>query len=127
MKIPHICETESKMTNFYLDESGKSFSSFAAPVSQLSKKELWEKTIEVWDYLVENNYRPADFSAGIVTMRYEGFRKLIKVFNNCVSVQETPVYRNSAVWINDIEVSYMELRDKRSWMPIDNWEPLNAT
>ncbi len=106
--------------------SNPQFSSFQPHERNLTKKELWERTIEVWDYLVENNYRPADFSAGIVTMRYEGFRKLIKVFNNCVSVQETPVYRNSAVWINDIEVSYMELKGKGSWKTIDKWEPLDA-
>jgi len=112
--------TESRMM------SSPEFSSFEPHERNLPKKELWERTIEVWDYLVENNYRPADFSAGIVTMRYEGFRKLIKAFNNCVSVQETPVYRNSAVWINGIEVSYMELKDKRNWIPIDNWKPLHA-
>ena len=53
------------------------FSSFQPHERNLAKKEMWEKTIQVWDYLVENNYRPADFSAGVVTMRYEGFRKLI--------------------------------------------------
>ena len=102
------------------------FSSFQPHERNLAKKEMWEKTIQVWDYLVENNYRPADFSAGVVTMRYEGFRKLISEFDNLVSIQETPVYRNSAVWINGIEVSYMELKSKRSWTPIDNWEPLDA-
>lgn len=89
-----------------------------------SKIGAHKKTIQVWDWLVENDYRPADFSTGNVTMRRHGFVKLAKEVNNVVSVLENKLYRISAVWIDGIEVSFTEMKSKSRWTPIDNWEPI---
>lgn len=85
---------------------------------------MHKKTIEVWDWLVENDFHPADFSNGVVTMRSYGFKKLAKKVNNMVSVMETRNYRISAVWIEGIEVSFTELKEKARWNIRENWESL---
>lgn len=97
---------------------------FKDELINLNKIGIHKKTIKVWDWLVDNNYHPADFSNGIVTMRRQGFMKLAKEVNNVVSVQETRLYRISALWIEGVEVSFTEMKEPGRWHPTDNWEPL---
>lgn len=92
--------------------------------SHLSKRALWEETIEVWDYLVEHGYHPADFSTGIVTMRYGGFVRIAREVSGTVSIKESPHYRTSSVWFGNIEINYTEFKSGEQWTLIDNWEPL---
>ena len=106
-------KTEVEISSIFKDE-----------LLHLNKIGIHKKTIEVWDYLVENNYHPADFSNGIVTMRRQGFMKLAKEVNNVVSVQETRLYRISALWIEGVEISFTEMKEPGRWHPTDNWEPL---
>ena len=103
----------------------KEISSFYDPtLEHHSKIGSHKKTIQVWDWLVENNYRPADFSNGVVTMRRQGFMKLAKEVNNVVSILENKLYRISAVWIDGVEVSFTEMKSKSRWTAIDDWEPI---
>ena len=92
----------------------------------LSKRELWEETIKVWDYLVEGNYHPADFSCGSVTIYTEGFARLVNKTDGLASVKETKVYRSSSVWIGNIEVNLAEFKTEQSggWTLVEEWEPL---
>lgn len=94
--------------------------------NNISKRQLWEETIKVWDWLVENNYRPADFSTGIITMRVEGFAKLTKEADGLASVKETNVYRSNSLWIGNIEVNFVEFKNDLhgGWSLIEGWEPL---
>jgi hypothetical protein len=50
--------------------------------------------------------------------------KLAKEVNNVVSVQETRLYRISALWIEGVEISFTEMKEPGRWHPIDSWEPL---
>lgn len=92
----------------------------------LSKRELLEETIKVWDYLVENGYHPADFSCGVVTIYVEGFARLVNETDGLASVKETKVYRSSSVWIGNIEVNLAEFKTEQSggWTLVEKWEPL---
>jgi len=96
------------------------------PISEPSKKDLWNETIEVWDYLVETGYFPADFSLGIITMRRQGFKKLINENNSCALTKETRHYKVSAVYLGNIEISFTEVKsdDQIEWLIENNWEPL---
>lgn len=99
-------------------------STYDPALERQNKIGIHKRTIQVWDWLVENNYRPADFSNGVVTMRRQGFMKLAKEVNNVVSVLENKLYRISAVWIDGVEVSFTEMKSKSRWTPIDDWEPI---
>jgi hypothetical protein len=99
-------------------------SNFHDELVNLNKIGIHRKTIEVWDWLVENNYNPADFSNGVVTIRRQGFMKLAKEVNNVVSIMENRLWRISAVWIDGIEISFTEMKEPGKWHPIDNWEPI---
>lgn len=99
-------------------------STFKDELSHLNKIGIHKKTIEVWDWLVENNYNPADFSNGVVTIRRQGFMKLAKEVNNVVSIMENRLWRISAVWIDGIEISFTEMKEPGKWHPTDNWEPI---
>lgn len=94
--------------------------------SHLKKRDLWDETIQVWDYLVENNYRPADFSCGRITMNIEGFARLTGESDGLVSVKETNIYRSNALWIGNIEINYTEFKTKQlgGWTLTELWEPL---
>ena len=95
------------------------------PIENVSKKDLWSETIEVWDYLVESNYGPTDFFYGEVKMNYQGFKKLIADNNNHARTKETRHYRISAVWIGNVEISFTEVKiGKDDWLLEDNWSPL---
>lgn len=96
------------------------------PLSEPSKKDLWNETIEVWDYLVEADYFPADFSLGVITMRRRGFKKLINENNGCALTKETRHYKVSAVYLGNIEISFTEVKsdDQTGWIIENNWEPL---
>ena len=76
------------------------------PIENVSKKELWSETIEVWDYLVESGYSPSDFSGGEIKMNYQGFKKLVDENGKCARTKETRHYRISAVWIGNVEVNF---------------------
>ena len=92
----------------------------------LSKRELWEETIEVWDYLVESGYHPADFSCGSVTVYVEGFAKLVAQTHGFASVKETNVYKSNSVWIGNIEINFVEFKSEQSggWTLVEKCEPL---
>ena len=92
----------------------------------ISKRELWEETIKVWDYLVENGYHPADFSCGVVTIYVEGFARLASETDGLASVTENNIYRTSAVWIGNIEINFTEFKKDRhgGWSLEEGWEPL---
>jgi hypothetical protein len=109
--------------NQSITEDKQIISTFVDPINR-SKLQTHKKTIEVWDWLVENDLHPADFSHGVVTMRSYGFKKLAARVNNVVSVMETRNYRISAVWIEGVEVSFTELKEKDRWNIRENWESL---
>ena len=92
----------------------------------ISKRELWEETIKVWDFLVEGNYHPADFSCGVVTIYVEGFARLVSEAGGLASVKETNIYRSSSVWIGNIEVNFIEFKSNTTegWTLAELWEPL---
>ena len=95
------------------------------PIENISKKDLWSETIEVWDYLVESGYSPSDFSGGQIKMNYQGFKKLIEENGKCASIKETRYYRISAVWIGNVEINFTEVKtDKDDWLLENNWSPL---
>jgi len=95
------------------------------PIENVSKKDLWTETIETWDYLVENNYSPTDFSGGEIKMNYQGFKKLIDENGKCARIKETRYYRISAVWIGNVEINFTEVKtDKDDWLLEHNWSPL---
>ena len=94
-------------------------------INPLSKKQFWQETIRVWDYLVESGYNPSYFSLGEITMNYQGFKKLIKDEGKNASIKETRYYRISAVWIGPVGICFTEIkRDKDDWLLEHNWEPL---
>ena len=92
----------------------------------LSKRELWEETIQVWDYLVEAGYHPADFSCGLISIYVEGFARLVAQIDGLASVKETNVYKSSSVWIGNVEINFVEFKSEQSggWTLIENWKPL---
>lgn len=92
----------------------------------LSKRELWTETIEVWDYLVEAGYNPADFSCGLVNVYIEGFAKLVARSGGFASVKETNVYRSNSVWIGNVEINFVEFKSEQSggWTLVESWRPL---
>jgi len=92
----------------------------------LSKRELLEETIEVWDYLVENDYHPADFSCGVITIYVEGFARLIGESDGLASVVENNIYRTSAVWIGNVQINFTEFKQDRQggWSLEEGWKPL---
>jgi hypothetical protein len=94
--------------------------------SGISKRELWEQTIEVWDHLVENGYHPSDFSCGVVTVYVEGFARLVSETDGLASVTENNIYRTSAVWIGNIEINFTEFKKDRhgGWSLEEGWKPL---
>ena len=93
--------------------------------NELTKKEPWIATIDVWDYLVESGYRPGDFFGGEVKMNYHGFKKLVSENGGCASVKETRNYRISAMWIGAVEISFTEIKiDKDAWFLEHQWLPL---
>jgi hypothetical protein len=96
------------------------------PLSEPSKKELWNETIEVWDYLVETGHSPADFSLGIITMRRQGFKKLVKENTNSALTKETRHYKVSALYLGNVEISFTEVKsdDQNKWLLEENWKPL---
>ena len=95
------------------------------PIENVSKKELWSETIEVWDYLVESGYSPSDFNGGQIKMNYQGFKKLIEQKKKCASIKETRYYRISAVWIGNVEINFTEVKvDKDDWILENDWKPL---
>ena len=95
------------------------------PIENVSKKDLWSETIEVWDYLVESGYSPSDFNGGQIKMNYQGFKKLIEENGKCASIKETRYYRISAVWIGNVEINFTEVKtDKDDWLLEHNWSPL---
>ena len=95
------------------------------PIKNVSKKDLWSETIEVWDYLVESGYSPSDFNGGQIKMNYQGFKKLIEENKKCASIKETRYYRISAVWIGNVEINSTEVKiDKDDWLLENNWSPL---
>ena len=95
------------------------------PIESVSKKDLWSETIEVWDYLVESNYGPSDFSGGQIKMNYQGFKRLVKENGMCARTKETRHYRISALWIGNIEISFTEVKsDKDEWLIENNWSSL---
>ena len=99
--------------------------SHSKPLGSLSKKDLWNETIEAWDYLVESGYGPSDFSGGEIKMNYQGFKKLVDENGKCARTKETRHYRISAVWIGNVEVSLTEVKlDKDNWLLENNWSPL---
>ena len=93
--------------------------------NHLKKRELWEETIRVWDWLVENNYRPSDFTCGVIQMEKEGFARLASKSDNLVSVQENRICRTSAVWQGNIEINLVEFKSnlQAGWSLLENWEP----
>lgn len=94
--------------------------------NKVEKRELWEETIKVWDYLSDNGYMPSDFSQGEVKMNYQGFLKLAEEAGSCVSVKETRFYRLNALYIGNVELSYTEVKtDKDNWILDCKWEPLD--
>ena len=92
----------------------------------ISKRELWDETIKVWDYLVETGYHPADFTCGSVSIHVEGFARLISETEGLASVKETNIYRSSSVWIGNIEVNFVEFKVKtrEGWALAEDWKPL---
>tara|TARA_R110000751_G_scaffold43827_1_gene100783 strand:- start:143 stop:478 length:336 start_codon:yes stop_codon:yes gene_type:complete len=93
--------------------------------NELTKKELWIETIDVWDYLVESGYRPSDFFGGEVKMNYHGFKKLVEENGKSASIKETRHYRISALWIGHVEISFTEVKtDKDAWFLENKWLPL---
>jgi hypothetical protein len=119
-----LLQAKEKIMNESITECKEISSTFHDELVNLNKIGIHKKTIEVWDWLVENNYSPADFSNGIVTMRRQGFMKLAKEVNNVISVMENRLWRVSAVWIDGIEISFTEMKEPGKWHPIDNWEPI---
>ena len=98
---------------------------YEKPINSVSKKELWNETIEVWDYLVESGYSPSDFSYGEVKMGYQGFKKLVQDNGKCARIKETRYYRISALWVGNVEVNFTEVKtDKDDWLLEHNWSPL---
>jgi len=92
----------------------------------VSKRELWQQTIDVWDYLVENGYRPADFSCGMITVYVGGFARLVSETEGLASVKETNIYRTNAVWIGNIEINFTEFKKDThgGWSLEEGWKPL---
>lgn len=92
----------------------------------ISKRELWQQTINVWDKLIENGYRPADFSCGMITIYVEGFARLVSEAEGLASVKETNIYRTNAVWIGNIEINFTEFKKDRhgGWSLEERWKPL---
>ena len=92
----------------------------------ISKRELWEETIQVWDWLVENNYKPSDFTCGVIQMHKEGFARLASKSDNLVSVKENRVCRTSAVWQGNVEICLIEFKSnvQAGWSLLEDWEPL---
>lgn len=92
----------------------------------ISKRELWDETIKVWDHLTEGGYHPADFSCGSVSIYVEGFARLVKECGGLASVKETEIYKSNSVWIGNIEVNFVEFKSEQSggWTLVDHWEPL---
>ncbi len=92
----------------------------------ISKRELWQQTIDAWDYLIENGYHPADFSCGVITVYVEDFARLANETNRIASTTENNIYRTSAVWIGNIEINFTEFKKDRhgGWSLEEGWQPL---
>ena len=54
----------------------------------MSKRELWQQTINSWDQLIENGYHPADFSCGVITVYVEDFARLVSQADGLASTTE---------------------------------------
>ena len=92
----------------------------------ISKRQLWEETIKVWDYLVEGNYRPSDFTCGMITTHVGGFARLVSETGGLASVKETNIYRSNSLWIGNIEVNFTEFKSNTTegWTLTELWKPL---
>ncbi len=95
-------------------------------IKHMSKRELWQQTINTWDQLIENGYHPADFSCGLVTVYVQDFARVVSKTGGLASIKENNIYRTSAVWIGNIEINFTEFKKDRhgGWSLEEGWKPL---
>lgn len=100
------------------------FSSLKIESTATDRKERWDQTIKVWDYLCEKGYEPSDFSDGIIKVNYYSFKRIIEdeTYGSC-STYECSNYRSSCVWCNGVQIDFTEVK-KDKYSLCDNWEPL---
>ncbi len=100
------------------------FSSLKDKSLATDRKERWNQTIKVWDYLCEQGYEPSDFSDGVIKVNYYSFKRIIEheTHNSC-STYECTGYRSNCVWCNGIQIDFTEVKQDK-YILCDNWYPL---
>jgi len=83
-------------------------------------------TLECYDLLIENGYRPADLGMMMVTMQPVIFKELIKDHGGACSTKTIKAGRLSSVWWNQVEISCLETHQNEynSWTLDEEWERL---
>lgn len=87
----------------------------------LPKIKRYKQTISIFDKLQEEGYHPADMGLDMITMRKYDFRKLVKESGNKVCFSKVKGFKLYTLWINYVEISYMEESDNTDSIVIEDW------
>jgi hypothetical protein len=93
---------------------------------KITSAEKYRITLECYDLLKKEGYRPYDMGRMTVTMQPIPFKKLVIDHGGACSTKLTNGGRLSAVWWNQVEICCLESvsNEYQSWTIDEEWAPL---
>lgn len=94
--------------------------------SKYGNAHKYRLTLECYDQLVKEGYRPSDMGRMMVTMSPYNFAKLVEDGGGACSTKTTDNGRVSSVWWRQVEIScYEETKNTyNSWTLDEEWKKL---
>ena len=92
--------------------------------AQTGKIQKMRTTVDVADELVRLGYSVAGITSGLITMQRQAFTALLSrsELGGMCSTQHRGCARLSSVWINGIEINFLEMLED-DWQLTKEWKP----